>query len=217
MPPKQKKNLNQTLTRRPRIPRNRFTGKTGGMDTHFTSQYFSGNVAVPGAAQSYGYCVVAPPMHLRTADPGAVVSSTYQEYLVENSTIKYVPSVGTTTTGTIWFAYVDNPEIMNKIVNFVYSYADFLSICRSTPARSKSVPVWEGLELSTAGLAPRRKMFTVDTSILTMITDSEFDRAAQGCWVYATTSCPFNTVVGTISEHYSCRLKGLQNQLTTSV
>lgn len=203
--------------RRPRIPRNRFTGKTGGLDTRFTSQYFSGNISVPGAAQAYGYCLVAPPLHSKDNDPGAVVASTYQEYLVENSTFKYVPSVGTTTAGTVWVCFVDNPEIINGIVNFTYSYNEFLSICRSTPARSKSVPVWEGLELSIAGIAPRRRMFTVDTSILTMTEDEQFDRAVQGCWVYATTSCPFSTVVGTVSEHYSCRTKGLQNQITTGV
>lgn len=199
--------------RRPRVPRNKITANTGGEETVFRSQYVNQTASTGSTSQAYGIIAVCPPYHSASDDPGATIAANYQEYVCTSHGIKYTPSVGTTTSGTMWVAFVDNPEIIYKFYAGTYAYADYLKIAQTT-RHSKSAPVWEPLEFSVS-TPTRRKLFSVDTSSLTTI--EQTDRVVQGAYIYASTSAPTGTTLGVMTDHYTCRVKGLQSRFATGV
>jgi len=200
--------------RRPRVPRQRIVARTGGEETTFRSQYLNQTVVTGGSSQTFGIVPVSPAFHSTSSDPGSTVTRQYQEYLVTQHGIKYTPAVGTTTAGTLWMAYIDNPEVIYKFYAGTYAYADYLAIAQTT-RYNKSTPIWEATEFSVSS-PPRRKMFSVDTT--TPSTSAEqADRTVQGAYIYATTACPLSTTLGYITDSYAARLKGLQSFVATGV
>ncbi len=200
--------------RRPRVPRQRIVARTGGEETTFRSQYLNQSVSTSGAAQAFGIIPIDPALHSTSLDPGSTVARQYQEYLVTSHGIKYTPAVGTTTPGTLWMAYVDNPEIIFKFYSGVYVYADYLAIAQTT-RHNKSTPIWEATEFSVSA-PPRRKMFSVDTTVPSTSAE-QADRTVQGAYIFATTAAPFSTTLGYITDSYAARLKGLQSIVATGV
>lgn len=200
--------------RRPRVPRQRIVAKTGGEETTFRSQYLNQSVISGSAAQAFGIIPIDPALHSTNADPGATVARQYQEYFVTSHGIKFTPAVGTTTPGTLWMAYVDNPEIIFKFYSGAYAYADYLAIAQTT-RHNKSTPIWEATEFSVSS-PPRRKMFSVDTTTPN-VSAEQTDRTVQGAYIYATTACPFSSTLGYITDSYAARLKGLQSIVATGV
>lgn len=213
MPTKQSKSSVQTLMRRPRVPRQRIRANTGGNETTFHSQYFNQNVTTGASNQAWGVIPVCPSLHSTSLDPGSTVARQYQDYVIGKHGIIFTPAVGTTTAGTIWLAYVDNPEIIHKLIAGSYGYADFLAIAQTT-RHNKSVPIWEKAELSV-NQTPRQKMFSVDTT--SPASAEVASRTVQGCYIYATTAVPFSIVCGYITDSYTCRVRGLQNVIATGV
>lgn len=199
--------------RRPRVPRNKIIANSGGEETVFRSQYVNQTANSGSTLGAYGIIAVCPTFHAPSADPGSAIAANYQEYVCLNHGIKYTPSVGTTTSGTMWFAFVDNPEIIQKFYAGTYAYADYLKIAQTT-RHSTSAPVWEQVEFSVS-VSPRRKMFSIDTSALTTI--EGYDRVIQGVYIYASTSAPSSTTLGVITDHYTCRVRGLQSVLATGI
>jgi len=199
-----------TLRRTARAPRRKFNGSIGG-EGRVSSRYLAAGV-VTGAGQTSGYVLVDPPQHSSTNDPGAAVLINYSNYKVTSSKFIYVPAVGTTTTGTIWAAYIDNPEVIYKILNF-YTGSQITNIVQNS-SNAKAVPVWEPMELSM-NRPPRNKSFSVDTS--SIISTDQANRATQGIWVWATTAAPLSTTLGTILEEYTCVGENLQPAVFTGV
>jgi len=199
--------------RRPNVPKRRMTAATGAATTSFTSQYLDQTIGTGVGSQAWGHVWVNPPAHSTVLDPGAAVSLQYQEYLVANAEFTYTPAVGTTTAGTLWVCYVDNPEILFKLVSGAYTATDYLTIAQTT-ANHKTVQVWESVTLR-ASPTPRRKMFSVDK---TPPASSEgADRVIQGAFIFATSSAPVSTTLGFASQRYTAALKGLQSNLATGI
>ncbi len=199
--------------RRPRVPRQRLVAATGGATTSFKSQYLDQTAGTGSTAQAWGHVWVNPAVHAPADDPGSSVARQYQEYVVHNPQLVYTPAVGTTTSGTIWIAYVDNPEILYKLASGVYAYSDYLKIAQVVE-KHVAGPVWEALSL-TASVSPRRKMFSVDSTA--PASNEAADRVTQGAFIYATASAPLSTIIGFINHRYSATLRGLQSNLATSI
>jgi hypothetical protein len=213
MSPKSNKSNNQTLMRRPRVPRNRLRATTGGLTTTFRSRYLNQTVANGASVQVAGIVVVQPSQSVgRGSDPGVAIAANHQEYLVNSSTFIYTPAVGTTTPGTLFVAWVDNPEIIGRVYGAdgltPYTNAQLLGLAQTTN-KCWSTPIWQQLTCSNAGIPPRRKMFSTDTT--TQATVAGIDRSVQGMWIYAVQSAPLSTTLGYIHEEYSASLKGPQN------
>jgi len=166
------------------------------------------------AAQFSATAAIAPSLNGTSADPGALVARQYQEYVCTSHGIKYTPAVGTTTAGTVWLAWIDNPEIIYKFVAGTYTYSDALTIAQ-TVAHHKSGPVWEAMDFSVS-LPPRRKLFSVDT---TSAGSAEVaDRTMQGMYIVVSTAVPINTnPFGYVTTSYTCRVRGLQSLAATGI
>lgn len=200
--------MNQIRANVTRIPRRRLKANTGGNETTFSSRYVSQTAGTGASLQAWGYVFVAPSLHASNDDPGTTIARYHQEYVVNKATCMYTPAVGTTTAGTIWMAYFDNPEMIYKFASGSYGYSDYLLLARSAP-NAKSAQVWQPLEIS-ATVPPRRKMFTIDQ---TPPASAEVaDRTVQGVFIYATSNAPASTTLGFISDSYTTKVRGLQLQ-----
>lgn len=177
------------------------------------SRYISYGVSTSSAAQSTNWVSVAPALHNTSNDPGATVIQQYSNYVVRASRIYYTPSVGTTTTGVIFIAYVDNPEMIRNIIGNVYTSGDLVNIAQNM-STVKSGPIWQPLEVSM-NRPPRRKMFSVDRS--TPANAEIADRSVQGLWLIVTQNAPFSTVLGYVSEEYSAVGENLQPAFFTQI
>lgn len=179
-----------------------------GGDGMVSSRYISYGVTTSSTTQSSGFVTLAPAQHSSANDAGGVVIRQYSNYLTTRSKIIYTPAVGTTTTGVVFIAYVDNPEMIYKITSGFYSLTDLTNIVQNL-STTKSTPVWQPLEL-TLNRPPRRKLFSVDTSFPTSAEIA--DRTIQGLWLIVTVNAPSSTTVGFISEEYAARGENLQPQ-----
>ncbi len=184
-----------------------------GGDGMVSSRYIVFGITTGTSTQASGWLTLAPALHSASNDAGGVVIRQYSNYLTTRSKIIYTPAVGTTTTGTVFICYVDNPEMIYYITNGLYTQTQLTNIVQNF-STTKSTPVWQSLEVSL-NRPPRRKMFSVDT---TLPSSSEVaDRAVQGLWLVVTVNAPNSTTVGFISEEYAARGENLQPQNFTAV
>lgn len=195
------------------IPRNRMRinrmDKAGAV---VRSRFYQASLATTAVAQMAGAYGVAPPLN-GSVDPGAVVLSNYQEYRMLSGTLHYVPQVGSTTAGTVWIGYYDNPEIIYKAYQSFYTTANLLALAQTAP-HSVSAPVWQAVDLSIP-MRSRRKVYSVDTTLPG--SSSTADLTVHGIIVIATTGAPFSTTVGTITQEYAAEGFGLQSLAITGV
>lgn len=141
-------------------------------------------------------------------DPGANVLNYYQTYVVRSATAMVTPACGTTTPGTHYLGYFDNPEIIYKSLG-TYTVADFLAMLKAD-RRSVSGPIWQPLAL-TAGGSPRRKKFSIDTD--SPSSAEVADRTTQGVFLYATEGIPSGggaIPISTMSMSYTAEGYDLQ-------
>jgi len=195
------------------VPRQRIVASTGGEETTYRSHYFNQTVAIGASLQFFSVIPVAPALHFTNSDPGSTVARQYQEYVCPKHGIKYTPAVGTTTAGSVWMAYVDNPEIIYNFYSGTYTGSNYLQIAQST-RHSKSGPVWMEMEFS-APVPPRRKMFSIDSTA--PANSSEADRTIQGLYIVVTTNVPLNTTAGYLSDGYTAKVRGLQLSAVTGI
>ncbi len=195
------------------IPRNRMRinrmDKAGAI---VKSRFYQATLATGAATQVAGGYGVCPALN-GSADPGAAVLSNYQEYRMLSGTLHYVPQVGSTTSGTVWIGYYDNPEIIYKVYASAYSTASLLSLAQTAP-HSVSSPVWQAVDL-TIPMRNRRKVYSVDTTVPS--SSSVADMTVHGIIIVATSGAPFSTTVGTISQEYVAEGFGLQAIALTGV
>lgn len=144
-------------------------------------------------------------------DAGGTVLRNYQLYKMNSLRATWTPAVGTTTAGTVYLAYFDNPEIMFRWGS--YSYADKLALVKQNPTCVKA-PVWMALELA-GSLMTRRPRYSVDATIPTTVVD--FDMTTHGMFAFVTEGCPFNTPVGVVALDYSATGYHLQNVANSGI
>lgn len=166
------------------------------------------------ATDAFGFhassVLVDPP---KATDAGGTVLRNYSEYRMEQGALHWTPTVGTTTSGTIWIGYYDNPEIMLKATNGTYSPASMIALAKQAPHRI-SMTVWMPGTLSLP-LFRRRAKFTTDTTSGTTRTD--FDLCSHGVFVIGIEGAPVSTNVGYLSLEYRARGYNLENQTITNI
>jgi len=210
MSPKSNKALT-AMRRVNRTPKRKFAGNLGA-EGRVTSRYISAGVAT-ASGQDFGWTFVAPALHSLANDPGGAVISNYSNYRVLSSKFIFVPAVGTTTAGTFWVAYIDNPETIYDVLSGGFTITAATNIVQNM-STAKAAPIWEGLETSVNRPA-RRKLFNVDTTSPASAEVTE--RTVQGMWLWVTTSCPLSTTLGTVSEEYTAVGENLQPIAFTGV
>ncbi len=130
-----------------------------------------------------------------------------------SGTLHYVPQVGSTTAGTVWIGYYDNPEIIYKVYASTFTTANLLALAQTAP-HQVSAPVWQAVDL-TIPMRTRRKVYAIDTTVPGASTTA--DMTVHGILIIATTGAPFSTTVGTITQEYVAEGFGLQALAITNV
>lgn len=202
---KKSKTLGLTSAQRPPRPSLRMSG--------------SGDVSnVAGSSALYDLNITSSPAFVALVDPTASsvinnVARNFETYKVNRYAIHYTPAVGTTTSGKVWVGYTDNPEIIYKAIT-TYTNADLLAIVK-TLRHNNVFPVWQSWTMNTPSLAPRRKMFSIDTS---SVTSAEIaDRDVHGAFIVSVEGTPASTDVGVLTASYDYALRGLQSYSATGV
>jgi len=154
--------------------------------------------------------IVDPP---KAGDAGGTVLKNYSEYRIEQGALSWTPTVGTTTTGTIWIGYYDNPEIIYKANAGTYGTATMLNLAKQSPHRT-SMSIWMPGTLSLP-LFRRRPKYATDTTA--PANRSEADLCTHGVFIIAIEGAPVSTNLGYLSLEYKARGYNLENQAVTGI
>lgn len=156
---------------------------------------------------------VNPPNGVATLDAGATVLQNYQEYSIDSGVLHYTPACGTTTPGTVWIGYYDNPEIIHDAYVGI-PYSSLLALAKQS-TYSVSGPVWMSLDLAIPSKR-RRTKFSSDTN--SPANRSEADLTTCGIFLIAVEGGPQAiTAIGTMSLDYKARGYSLVNNLIAAV
>jgi len=184
----------------------------GGAIVH--SRWFQPIASTAAAAQGTALVVVSPASNPAGTDAGGAVIRNYQEYTMRSARCIYTPLLGSNNVGTIWLAYLDNPEIFNKILASFYTVGQITSIVKSTP-NAVSGPIWMPLELH-ANMVRRRSKYSVNTQI-TGLTDADIDNQVHGYFVAVTEGVAFSTQYGQYTLEYTAVGYNLQLAAVTGI
>lgn len=179
-------------------PRTRIQSMTGA-GTVVSSITITNPLATPATGSWVGNMLLNPPANAGSNDPGTAVLLNYQLYKFSRARIRYTPMVGTTTPGTIYIGYIDNPEMIQKWVYNTYTAAQKLAICKTCP-NSVRGPVWMENTLD-AGMTVRRPKYSVDSTLSDDV--NQIDRTTHGLFILASEGIPNSQVFGVFSIDYA--------------
>jgi hypothetical protein len=122
------------------------------------------------------------------------IGKNFQKFLYLPGThMRYQPSCGLNTAGTIYVAYIDNPEAMKDF--YAASAVDRLAITKGQ-ANMVSYPLWQEFTYHMKS-APRARMFSTD--VTTDFTNADtLNRVCQGMFIY----CIDGVVAPTVETTY---------------
>lgn len=130
--------------------------------SHFTSNLV--NTVTAGNTASFTALWLSPALY-GFEDPAAVIVKNYQEYRVKDIEYQWNPSLGSSTRGLVFMCFIDNPEIMEKLLRSQYTLSQIGAICKST-ADSVQGPVWMPLRFRPRAISrPRRTKFSVNSDL----------------------------------------------------
>lgn len=151
----------------------------------------------------------------RVNSPIDAVARLYSNYKYLPGTVfHYVPAVGTTTSGSVTVAYVDNAEVMAAAVLASITPATFGDFVRGA-ANAKTYSIWESF---TYPIMPAvRKLYNVNASLNPGVaTPDEYERTTQGMFLISVESAPSNLpAVGRIWVHTNIQLENLRGVVNT--
>jgi len=114
------------------------------------------------AIHTLGYPLVGGNTTARDSVVFANVSKNFQQFkYLPGTQLHYQPAVGLNTSGTIYVAYIDNPETIADW--YLASQTLRLTMIKSS-STVKSFPLWQEFVLPISG-TPRQKLFPTDTSV----------------------------------------------------
>lgn len=198
-------------TQQPR-PRTKISSMSG-QSALVSSKYVSNVTSSNGAGAGVHVSLINPPLIAAANDAGGAVLRNYQEYTIDRAVITHTPMVGTTTPGTIWIGYYDNPEIILKLFAGTYTTAEATALAKQSPI-SVSGPVWMPLSLAASSSKRRAKLASDST---TPTDRFQVDLTTHGCFVVALEGGPVTTAYGTTSLEYTARGYHLENNSIAGV
>lgn len=200
--------------RQPRTPRRQFS--TNSSNTVINSRYVSSfplGIGATAAASAYTTEFVNA-AQTSNLDPGLAIARNFSNYCITKYAITYTPAVGTTTLGTVFIGYIDNPEIIFKVLSGAYTAVQAAQLAQACEV-STSGPVWQQMTLNV-NKRPRKPWFNVDSSPMASTIDA--DRIHQGMILTAyfgpSTS---NVLFGHLTPKYTAKLENPQAAFVSGV
>lgn len=168
-----------------RMPRMRMRGQISESVATVQGNELAATVEVTATnTLGHGFVQLAPGNATGyTTSPIQNVGSQFQfgTYL-PGTTIKYIPSCGINTLGSIYIAYTDSPQVMVQYANL--TAGQHLSFIKKF-ANIRTGPLWQELAFPILN-KPRRSKFTNDSTLVSNDTN-EVDLAVQGMFFYLVT------------------------------
>jgi len=177
------------------------------------SRYTWAITTVDGSGRKRDQFPVSPASVTGGADAGGTVLRNYQEYSMNKAALTWTAAVGTTTPGTVWIGYYDNPEIIYNMQAASYSDAALLALAQQARL-SSSCPIWDTMTLS-APMTTRRKRYSVNSQTPTSITEA--DLQVHGVFIVAVEGTTAALACGHVSMTYSVTGYGLQNNAQAGI
>jgi len=172
--------------------RNRVRGRIGGDSTTVQVAFVGPDMVTDATGNGGLYAYV---------DAGRVVmaagfSKSYQLYRIKSWTAQYVPKVGATATGTVTWNFIDNPEVISKVVVGVYGSADFANLTKTGPRnRVKNTSSWQAMSSGMpSSVGVRRKWYSIDTADLDATKYEALDRTCQAMQICTYSGPPSSTI-----------------------
>lgn len=170
------------------------------------------NLIIPATQtdHSLGYPLIAGVTVARDAVIFSGVARCFQQYkYLPGTALHYQPAVGLNTSGTIYAAYFDNPEMISDW-NSLGTVARVSRI--KANASVKCFPVWQEFRIPISG-TPRLKMFSTDISTTYNVDD--LTRTCQGLFAVAidgvTANATATQTIGRCVLETVLQLEGLSN------
>lgn len=192
-----------------RQPRQRISGRLGS-DTILkgTELCTSLTVANGGSGMASYIPLIAGTTSSRAVYTFINVAKNYQKFIYRPGThFRYQPNVGLSTAGTVYVAYIDNPEAIKDYI--AASGAIRLDIVKGQ-ANMRSYPVWQEFIMPLTA-TPRQRMFTTD--VTTDLTDADtLNRVCQGAYIFGVelpTTVSADTTIGRPILHVNLELQEL--------
>jgi len=135
------------------------------------------------------------------------ISACYELFRVNQYRVRWQPSVGTLTTGTLYMGLIDNCDMIAKWNTYG---TDKYTIIKSLP-NMVSTKLYEQKEISW-NKPWRRVRFNCDGTITATVAE-QIDRTVAGLFVYLIEGAPASTTVGSFVFEQSIALSGLINPL----
>lgn len=114
----------------------------------------------------------------------------------------WVPSVGSTTNGRIWCAWLDNPELMEQWAGSLLS--DQINFIKGQSS-ARSWPVWMEVTIPMPS-STRAKKFRTN---VTVVTGEAYATSVQRYFIYCVEGAPASTSLGSFWYHDKLQLSGL--------
>lgn len=143
------------------------------------------------------------------------VSALYNTYrYLPGTMMHWVPQVSMSTTGVVYVAWVDNPEIFKNwyAIALTGVTANMVAFVKSI-GNVKSYPIWQQFSQAMHPVM-RRKRFDVNTTVDLANSDT-LDRCLQGAWLYAVEGGPASSVVARPYRYGVLDLEGLMGAAGT--
>lgn len=134
------------------------------------------------------------------------VAKLYNQFLYQQCSIKYIPSVGMTTSGNVTVCFINNSEVVSYLLESGRTLAEVESIAYGQ-ANAVSHPVWHEFTYSM-NLPARRKRFDTNTTGPTATVDT-IERDCQGAFIIFVNGAPGSTTITTPRRESALLLEGL--------
>lgn len=214
---KQNKQVVNTVTNLgKRTPRLRLKGQLNeNVSMVCGNEYNSPAVNVSGETVGYDYVGLAPGnVGGRSNASVQRIGQYFQKGIfLPGTSLTYIPSVGLNTPGNIIIGWLDSPEQIRFWATLAPGTQ--LNFIRDLN-NAKTSPVWQELHFPMTA-APRRKIFSVDTSLSISDTD-QVDQSLQGMWVWCLYGVPATipaTTFGQLMIHCKCRFEEAKSFIAT--
>lgn len=134
------------------------------------------------------------------------VAKLYNQFLFQQCAIKYIPSVGMTTSGNVTICFINNSEVISYLLESGRTLGEVESIAFGQ-ANAVSHPVWHEFTYSM-NLPARRKRFDTNNTNPATNTDT-IERDCQGAFIIFVSGAPASTAITTPRRESALLLEGL--------
>jgi hypothetical protein len=166
---------------------------------------FTEITATNGSGQLSGAALMTASIDYSISNGFSTVAGLYNLFkYLPGTMFHYVPQVSMSTSGIVYTAFIDNPEIFVAWHNG--TTAERIALIRGIN-NCRTYPIWQQFSWALTE-PPRRRMFDCNATMDVGSVDA-LDRSWQGAWLYAVDGAPATSTVARAYRYGVLQLEGL--------